>query len=90
MDVILLASNGEHYSSPSLNRATGSHRIASYLRQHNYTVDVIDFATHFSEEELYSYVLRNITSDTKVIGFGGTFFIATPPLFSISPQLWKN
>jgi radical SAM superfamily enzyme YgiQ (UPF0313 family) len=90
VDVILLASNGEHYSSPSLNRATGSHRIASYLRQHNYTVDVIDFATHFSEEELYSYVLRKITSDTKVIGFGGTFFIATPQMVNITKRIKKK
>lgn len=90
MDVIILGSNGHHYFRPSLDRATGSHRIASFLRQHNYSVDVLDFVTNFTEEEIYAYLLSKITSKTKIIGFGGTFFIATPELVNISKRIKKK
>lgn len=90
MDVIILGSNGHHYFTPSLNRATGAHRIASFLRQHNYNVDVLDYVTNFTEDEIYQYLLNKITSKTKIIGFGGTFFIANPQLIKISKRIKKK
>jgi len=90
MDGILLASSGNHWHGKSIKRATGAHRIASFLRQHGYEIDVLDYATYFSEEELYDYLLKNITTKTKFIGFSGTFFIAFPSLINVSKRIKKK
>lgn len=90
MDGILMASSGNHWHGKSIKRATGAHRIASFLRQHGYEIDVLDYATYFSEEELYDYLLKNITAKTKFIGFSGTFFIAFPKLINVSKRIKKK
>lgn len=90
MDGIILASSGNHYHGMSIKRATGAHRIASFLRKHGYEIDVLDYATYFTEEELYLYLLSNITQKTKFIGFSGTFFIGLPQLVAVSKRIKKK
>lgn len=90
MDGIILASSGNHFYGMSTKRATGAHRIASFLRQQGYTIDVLDYCTYFTEEELYQYLLANVTSKTKFIGFSGTFFIGFPHVVSVSKRIKKK
>ena len=90
MDGIILASSGNHFYGLSTKRATGAHRIASFLRQQGYEIDVLDYCTYFTEEELYQYLLANVTSKTKFIGFSGTFFIGFPHVVSVSKRIKKK
>lgn len=59
--------------SGSLERTAGGHRIATYLRSHDWDVEVIDFAIWWSNEELQELVKSRITDSTVFIGFS-TFF----------------
>ena len=54
-------------------RAIGAYRIASHLRQHGHTVQVIDFIDTFEEEELIQTVKRFIDDNTKILGISTTF-----------------
>lgn len=54
-------------------RQTGSHRIATFLRQHDWDVEVIDYANFWKLTELQALATSRITNDTKFIGFGSMF-----------------
>lgn len=54
-------------------RRAGGHRIANFLRSHNWDVEVIDFAAMFSFEELQELSKSRITKKTKFIGFSCIF-----------------
>lgn len=59
-------------------RPSGVHRIAHWLRMHNWDIEVIDWANHWPHQQLQELVRSRITSDTKFIGFGQLF------------QIWNN
>ena len=54
-------------------RLPGGHRIATWLRQHDWDIEVLDFATEFSLDELKEFARSRITADTKFIGFSCFF-----------------
>lgn len=54
-------------------RKLGPHRIASYLREHDWDVEVIDFALYWTLDELKELTKSRISSNTKFIGFGSWF-----------------
>jgi hypothetical protein len=54
-------------------RLPGGHRIATWLRQHDWDIEVLDFATFFTLEELKEFARSRITTDTKFIGFSCFF-----------------
>lgn len=54
-------------------RRAGGHRIANFLRSHDWDVEVIDFAAMFSFEELQELCRSRITKKTKFIGFSCIF-----------------
>jgi radical SAM superfamily enzyme YgiQ (UPF0313 family) len=60
-----------------IHRYIGPYKVSHYLKQHGYTSQVIDFVTYFSEEELYNYTTKFITSETLMIGVSLTFIGAT-------------
>jgi hypothetical protein len=51
------------------HRGTGAHRIATFLREHNWDVEVLDFCSEFTLEELKEFVRSRVTTDTKFFGF---------------------
>jgi hypothetical protein len=60
--------NGAHFS-----RYLGPHRIASWLRQHNFNTIVIDFANSMSQDQLLHLTKSFITDETEYIGVSSTF-----------------
>lgn len=62
--------------NPSQNaaaRASGVYRIAHYLRQNSWDVEVIDFAFSWSLDELKELAKSRVTTNTKFFGFGHMF-----------------
>ena len=51
------------------HRGTGAHRIATFLREENWDVEVLDFCSEFTLEELKEFVRSRVTPDTKFFGF---------------------
>ena len=54
-------------------RLPGGHRIATWLRQHDWDIEVLDFATEFTLDELQEFARSRVTTDTKFIGFSCFF-----------------
>jgi len=54
-------------------RRAGGHRIANFLRDHNWDIEVVDFAAMFSLEELQEGCQSRISSKTKFIAFSCIF-----------------
>jgi hypothetical protein len=57
-----------------LQRGIGAYQVAGHLRQNGYTVQVIDFTDHFSEEELTDSVKKFIGQNTLAVGVSSTFY----------------
>jgi len=56
--------DGLSYSS--LHRSAGSHRIASFLRQHGLDIEVVDFAPSWKFEEFQQLIRSRMTSKMKL------------------------
>lgn len=69
-DVIMLTC----MSGTILQRGIGAYQVAGHLRQHGYSVQVIDFTDHFTEEELTEAIGRFIGNNTLAIGVSSTFY----------------
>ncbi len=70
-------------NGPGVLRSFGAHRIATYLRQHDYDVEVLDFAFGWTLEELKDFVRSRVYSKTRFIGFSAT--LPTPSHLLIVP-----
>jgi radical SAM superfamily enzyme YgiQ (UPF0313 family) len=67
MDVLLLtACFGRQYT---LFRPLGSYQIAWYLREFNYSVQVLDFLHKFSEDQIWRLLQKYVDKNTKIIGY---------------------
>jgi radical SAM superfamily enzyme YgiQ (UPF0313 family) len=62
---------GLHSMMP--HRFVGPHRIASYLREQGWDVEVVDFASFWTLDQLKELAKSRITSHTKFFGFGAFF-----------------
>lgn len=71
-DVIMLTG----ISGKEFQRAIGAYRIASHLRQHDYSVQVIDFVDNFESEELFE-LLDNFTGSNTLALCVSTTFLKT-------------
>ena len=61
------------YAGYTPRRLPGGHRIATWLRQHDWDIEVLDFATEFTLIELQEFARSRITDHTKFIGFSCFF-----------------
>lgn len=57
----------------SLSRNLGPYRIAHWLREKEWDVEVIDYTLHWSLEELQELVKIRVTKNTKFFGFSFLF-----------------
>ena len=57
----------------SHTRSLGPYRIAHWLRELGWDVEVIDYCAHWSIEELMQLCLIKINSKTKFVGFSSLF-----------------
>lgn len=71
-------------------RTAGGHRIASYLREHGWDIEVVDFVMGWSLEQLQELTRSRITSSTIFIGFGGTFPIWSDTIDAYFVWIRKN
>lgn len=71
--------SGISYSSA--HRSAGSHRIASFLRQHNLDIEVVDFAPSWKFEEFKELIRSRMTSSLKFVGLGAVFNMNTETLW---------
>jgi len=68
---------GEYYESVELSG--GAYRMAHYLRQYNWDVEVIDYIVHWKLEDLISlFDIRYQQSVLKWVGFSATWTIRHP------------
>ena len=74
-DVILLTC----LSGNLWQRSIGAYQLASFLRQHNISVQVIDFTDYFTTEELIAAVEKFTGSNTKIVGVSSTFYQNSSP-----------
>lgn len=51
-------------------RGTGAHRIATWLRQNGYTVEVVDFVTRWTPPQMEALFAKLIGPDTLFLGLG--------------------
>jgi len=56
-----------------ITRNLGAHKIASFLRQHDWDVEVIDYAGLIPVEYIVKIAKTRITNNTKFIGFSDTW-----------------
>ena len=71
MDVILFTD----VSSPGFGRYAGTYRIATELRDRGFTVQVIEYFTRWTTEELKMIIGRFVSSNTIVVGISTTFLL---------------
>lgn len=57
----------------SVKRASGAHRIASYLREQGWDIEVLDFMPAWSIAELKEFYKQRIRKDTVFIGVSTVF-----------------
>jgi radical SAM superfamily enzyme YgiQ (UPF0313 family) len=69
-DVVLLTC----LSGSLWQRSIGAYQLASFLRQHDISVQVIDFTDSFTSEELIQAVEKFIGTNTKIVGVSSTFY----------------
>jgi radical SAM superfamily enzyme YgiQ (UPF0313 family) len=58
-----------------LIRNLGAHKIATWLRRHDWDVEVVDYAGHWPSTYLEEFCKSRITSNTEFIGFSDTWGI---------------
>jgi hypothetical protein len=85
---LLFSSNSVAYF-----RNPGVHRVATYLREHGWDVEVCDFAPFWDTLEIQEFVNSRVTSNTKFFGFG-VFFNYWPDsmnqLTAFLKKQWPN
>ena len=58
---------------PSIKRTAGGHRIATWLREHDYDVEVIDFWPAWTRDELVELFELRVTDETIFEGLSELF-----------------
>ena len=58
---------------PSIKRTAGGHRIATWLREHDYDVEVIDFWPAWTRDELVELFEQRVTDETIFVGLSAMF-----------------
>jgi phospholipid N-methyltransferase len=64
--------------TPYLQRPLGAHRIAHWLRDHNWDIEVVDWSNWWAIEELKLFFVTRVNSNTKFVAFGHLFSIWPP------------
>jgi radical SAM superfamily enzyme YgiQ (UPF0313 family) len=54
-------------------RTGGAHRLATYLRERSWDIEVLDFIMGWSLHQLKDFTISRVSNKTVFLGFGGTF-----------------
>jgi hypothetical protein len=71
-DIIIWSSLKSHVPA-SLSRSLGPHAIKNWLRQHGYTVKVIDFCGYLDPQDIINITSRYVTKNTLAVGISESF-----------------
>ena len=69
MDIVLLS---DVYAEGYI-RGAGAYKLATELRSAGYSVQVIDFASRLTEQEVNKIFNKFLTQETKLLGVSNTF-----------------
>ena len=58
---------------PGIKRSAGGHRIATFLRENNWDIEVLDFWPTWTRDELTDFFDSRVTKDTKFVGISAMF-----------------
>lgn len=73
-DVIQLAHDDlENITWPSVKRAHGAHRIATYLREEGYDIEVLDFWPAWTPIQILKFFHQRVREDTICVGLSAMF-----------------
>jgi radical SAM superfamily enzyme YgiQ (UPF0313 family) len=67
-------------------RAIGPYQLAWWLRQNDFSCQVIDFVHHMTAEDLVKITKKFVTSDTICIGVSSTFWSELNPKNNLTPM----
>lgn len=73
MDLPLLPVEDKDFFRTTIKRAAGAYRIASYLRERDWDIEVLDFLPSWDREELIEFFDSRITKDTVFVGMSSIF-----------------
>jgi hypothetical protein len=76
--------------SMGVRRPPGPYRIASFLREHEWDVEVIDYTLQWDEEQLKELVKSRVTSQTVFFGFSCFFYYWTEQMDNFVSWLKQN
>jgi radical SAM superfamily enzyme YgiQ (UPF0313 family) len=65
---------------PYVPRPLGGHRIAHFLREQGWDIEVVDWANWWSQEQLQQFFVSRVSASTKFVGFSHLFNIWNPVL----------
>lgn len=71
------------FGASAVQRSAGAHRIASFLRNHDYAVEVLDFFIYWTEEQLKEFIRSRYSSKLKFLGVSTTFINSNSQLVNI-------
>lgn len=77
-------------SSPNNLRGTGAYRIATYLRNRGWDIDVLDYFVFLSDEQLEDYLNHTIKPETKWIGISYTWLSSNDRMFEVVKIIRKK
>jgi hypothetical protein len=60
---------------PGYGKNAGAYRIATELRKHGYTCQVVDYFSKYTFDEIISIIDKFVTKETLWVGFSNTFMI---------------
>lgn len=67
------SSKYQHYTA--IKRAAGAYRIASFLRENDWDIEVMDYMTAWTEDEFKEFFKQRITPQTKFVAVSQLFYI---------------
>lgn len=74
----------------SLSRPLGGHRIAHYLREQGWDVEVVDWSNWWTLDQLQEFFRSRYTKDVVFAGFGHLYSIWPDPMEQFGAWIKKN
>ena len=69
------AQKSKYKAFVSIKRAAGAYRIASFLREYDWDIEVLDYMAAWTDDEFKEFIEQRVTNETKFIAVSQLFFI---------------
>jgi hypothetical protein len=88
-DILIIGDNNFMDGGSGISRASGAHRIATHLRQQGYTVEVIDFVTHWTIDEWCRAMDMFVGPETLFLGIAANLITNDSAIDPLTAR-WKE